>query len=229
MTLPMPRAVLFDWDGTLVHTGNALLTAHNAVRDAFGLSKFTPDDVIESARHGTSADSFKILYPGREAEALKIFYASVFDVYVNEQVPIGGALEVVNVLLSHGIKIGIVSNLNHEALTKSLAKSVFPADRFSVMLGAAPAERRGKPHPDPVYLALDQMGIPRDQAGKVWFVGDMATDEGAAKASGCKFVYFTGGLSEESEQIRMQADFKFSYYTQLNDLLEAIFAENNVA
>ena len=181
--LPTPRAGLFDWDGTMVDTSAALLIAFNAVRTAFSLSPYTHDDYMQVSKIGNAREIFTSLYPDRVPQALDIFYTSIRSEYVSSQRPLDGVLAVVDALIARDIPYGIVSNLNHEVLVPCVqALGLTPA----VVIGAGLAPR-GKPSPDPIYLALEKLGLMRSDATDVWFVGDMETDEKASAAAGCPF------------------------------------------
>lgn len=54
--------------------------------------------------------------------------------------------------------------------------------------------QRGKPFPDPLFLACDKLSIDCHQAV---FVGDMFSDMNAAKAAGMEYLHFMPGYSKE--------------------------------
>lgn len=215
MTFPLsrPRAVLFDWDGTLVDSGACVQEAHNHVRRAFGMDDFTQEEFMHAARIGTGRETFTVLYPTRVNEALDIYYGVVPELRTAHVGPIAGALEFVDQLYRAGVPLGVVSNMRHGPLVDEIARMNW-GHYFQTVIGAGEAAR-GKPSPDPVYLAAERMGMTRADLENVWFVGDMDTDEKAAKAARCPFLYYTGGISDAREQARMQAVVKFSDYAKL--------------
>ncbi len=215
MTLPLsrPRAVLFDWDGTLVDSGACVEAAHNHVRRAFGMNDFTPEEFMHAARIGTGRETFTVLYPTRVNEALDLYYGVVPALRATHVGPIPGALDFIEYLYRAGIPLGVVSNMRHDPLVEEIARMNW-SHYFQTVIGAGEAAR-GKPSPEPVYLAAERMGMTRADLENVWFVGDMETDEKAAKSARCPFLYYTGGISDARERSRMQASVKFDDYRKI--------------
>jgi phosphoglycolate phosphatase len=189
LPLPAPRAVLFDWDGTLVDSSHGLVRAYNLVRAAFDMAPVTREYYMDQvAPMGNSRTIFTQLVPHAVEKAIEIFYAEIRDHY-NETIDLmPGVMAVLADIQARGITMGIVSNLAQEHLDRGVDRlGVRPF--MSVVIGADQS-RPGKPDPAPIFMALDDLGVPRDLASRVWFVGDSSADRDAAAAAGCPFIYF---------------------------------------
>ena len=89
MTLPLPRAVLFDLDGTLADTAPDLAGAMNAVRAMRGLPP-TPYELLRpvasAGARGLIGASFG-LKPGDEGyEELRIAFLDTYEAAIAEQI-----------------------------------------------------------------------------------------------------------------------------------------------
>ena len=72
MTLPVgltrPRAILFDWDNTLVNTWQTIVECYHDTFTALGHTPWTASEVRERA-HGSLRDVFPTLFGDRAQEA----------------------------------------------------------------------------------------------------------------------------------------------------------------
>ena len=89
------------------------------------------------------------------------------------------------------------------------------AKYFSVVIGGDDVQNK-KPHPDPLLLVAERMGIAPQQ---MLFVGDSRNDIQAAKAAGCPSVGLTYGYNYGEAIDLSQPDV---IYQSINDLLPAL-------
>ena len=178
--LPAPKAVLFDWDNTLVDNWVTITAALNATFRAFDMKEWTLAETKARVR-GSMRESFPMTFGARWKEAGEIFYASFKERHLEtlEAMPAAGAL--LDALGTRGIYLGVVSN-KHGAFLRSEAEHLGWNRHFGRLVGAADAPR-DKPAPEPVDLALAPSGIPRGP--EVWFVGDADIDMECAHNAGC--------------------------------------------
>lgn len=206
-----PKLVLFDWDGTIVSSALSILNAHNHVRINLGLELWDMLTFIEkAARIGTAKETFSVLYPDDVERAHQLYYEHIADNRFETLEIIAGVIEFIELLKKKEILLGVVSNMRHDALIREI-DAMGLSNYFNVVVGAGEAAR-GKPHPDPIYLAVERLGLPHSMLGHTWFFGDMETDEKSSKAAGCQFFYYMGGISDDKERSRMEAHMKFDSY-----------------
>jgi len=175
-----PRAILFDWDNTLVDSWPIILDALNTTFEAFGMAPWSMDEARVRVRK-SMRDSFPGLFGDSWKDAGEIFYERFAAIHVKKLHPLAGAEDMLEFLTNAGIHLGVVSNkkgdfLRHEA--KHLGWDRF----FGALVGALDA---GKDKPDPgvVDLALADTGIERGP--DVWFAGDADIDLECAHNAGC--------------------------------------------
>ncbi|MDV7338601.1 HAD family hydrolase [Terasakiella sp. A23] len=181
MTKPSrPKALLFDWDNTLVDTWPAIHDAHNHTLVAMGKEAWTFEETKQRVRK-SMRDSFPALYGDKWEKAGEIFYARFEESHIRELAPYDEAETMLKALYSKGYYLSVVSNKTGKYLREE-ADHLGWTKYFNKILGAGDAQL-DKPDPAPVDLALEGSGIARDSG--VWFVGDTDVDLQCAHNSGC--------------------------------------------
>ncbi|HEY6982919.1 HAD family hydrolase [Reyranella sp.] len=191
-----PRAILFDWDNTLVNTWPTIVECYRDTFTALGLPPWTEQEVQERA-HGSLRDVFPALFGERAGEAERVFYRTFHRIHLERLEPLPGAKVLLARACTIGCYVAVVSNKVGDNLRAEVAHLGW-GRWISKAIGAKDA-RRDKPAPDPIYLALDGTGIAPDES--VWMVGDTLADLKCAHAAGCLPVYF-GGVEQISERLK---------------------------
>jgi phosphoglycolate phosphatase len=179
--LPQPRAVVFDWDDTLVDNWNTAFKALNTALVHMGAEPWTEDEARR--RSGPSAkDLFTGLFGAdRWQEADKVYY-DTFCALVLDNVRLHDKAEdFLKDLQRHGIFMAVVSNKRGNLLRREVEHLGFNK-YFGKVIGAGDA-KADKPDPAPLLLALEGSGIEAGPA--VWYIGDSHTDMMCAIRAGC--------------------------------------------
>jgi phosphoglycolate phosphatase len=181
--LRFPRAILFDWDNTLVDTWPCIGKATNLTREAMGLAPWSEAEIREKVA-GSLRDTFPAIYGARWEEARDIYYRAFEATHLEMLRAIPGAQTLLAGAANAGIHLGVVSNKTGEYLRAEAAHLGW-TKYFGRLVGAQDATR-DKPAPEPVHLALRDSRIP---AGRhVWFVGDAPIDVECGRGAGCTTV-----------------------------------------
>ena len=191
--LEPPRAVLFDWDNTLVNTWPTIVECYRDTFVALGLPPWTADEV-RSRAHGSLRDHFPRLFGARSAEAERVFYETFYRIHLECLEPLPGAAALLEHCHNRGCYVAVVSNKVGDNLRAELAHLGW--QRWIARAVGAKDCERDKPAPDPIFRALDGTGIAPDET--VWMVGDTPADLKCAHAAGCLPV-LVGGAAELSE------------------------------
>jgi phosphoglycolate phosphatase len=178
--LKPPRALLFDWDNTLVDTWTVIHAALEPTFSAMGMTPWSLDECRQRVR-GSARDEFPLLFGERSDEATRLFYERFEATHLELLRELPGAGALLGGLAEQGFLLGVVSNKRGPILRKEAAHLGWEG-HFRRVVGATDAPR-DKPAPDPVYLALERAGPPA--AGEVWFVGDTDIDMLCAVRAGC--------------------------------------------
>lgn len=182
--LPRPRAVLFDWDNTLVDTWPCIGKATNITLEAMGREPWTEAE-IRARVAGSLRDTFPKIYGERWEEAREVYYKAFGDVHLEMLTEVAGAYDLLTAASASGLYLGVVSNKTGRYL-RAEADHLGWSRFFGKIVGAQDAAR-DKPSPEPVHLALSTGNIP---AGPdVWFVGDAQIDVTCGRAAGCTTIF----------------------------------------
>lgn len=177
---PLPRAILFDWDNTLVDTWGVIHESMNVTLKHMGQNQWTIEETKKNVRKALR-EAFPELFGERWEEARDVFYKCFHSIHLERLEVKTGATDLLEYLVSKKIFLGVVSNKSGRSL-RSEVKHLSWDKYFRSLVGASDAVK-DKPARDPVDLALSSSGL---NAGReVWFVGDTDLDIQCAHVSGC--------------------------------------------
>jgi N-acetyl-D-muramate 6-phosphate phosphatase len=204
MTLPKPRAVLFDLDGTLADTAPDLAAAMNKVRTDRGLVP-TPYEqlrpVASAGARGLIGASFG-LKPGDENyEELRVAFLDSYEASIAVHTSLfEGMLALLKGLEERKLGWGIVTN-KAARFTDLLVPRIGLDHAGCVISGDTTPH--AKPHPAPLLEAARRLGIP---PGECWYVGDDLRDIQAGRAAGMATVAAAWGYCGHAEPTTWEAD-----------------------
>lgn len=191
MTKAKYKAVIFDFDDTLVETHVIKWEHHKTVAKKFYNIDLTEEVILkhwgkplhilipELYQHSDTYENMISAYVSIKNDFLK----SIFN----------GSIETITTLLDHGIKVGLLSATNKDFLLDDLARFNFPINRLTVIQAAEDTSVH-KPHPDvflPLLNKLKEEGITNKD---IVYVGDSIDDLQAAHGAGIDFIAVTTGL-----------------------------------
>jgi phosphoglycolate phosphatase len=174
-----PRAVLFDWDNTLVDSWMSIGAALNQTLTHMGHEPWSEEEIrLRVAK--SLRDSFPALFAERWEEARSYYYDSFAAIHLTHLKPLPMAPNILERLHKAGIPMGVVSNKSGPFIRKEVAYLGWnPYFRHLAGAGDASAD---KPSPEPVKQVLAAIGV---AAGRdVWFVGDAPIDMECAANAG---------------------------------------------
>ncbi|MBL4719709.1 MAG: HAD hydrolase-like protein, partial [Alphaproteobacteria bacterium] len=139
-----PRAIIFDWDNTLVETWPVI---HAALHDTFvamDVEPWTFDQTRERVRHSLR-ESFPKLFQDRWEVARDIFYSAYEEAHLKHLEPCLGASDLLASLDALGISLFVISNKTGKYLRRE-AEHLAWSGYFGQLIGAGDAAR-DKPAP----------------------------------------------------------------------------------
>ncbi len=166
-----PKAILFDWDNTLVDSWSIIFDALNFTLQEFGKEPWTMNQTRSRVRKSLR-DSFPKMFGDEWKKAADVFYGRFDEIHISNLTPIDGAAEMLGDLVNQGVYLGVVSNKRGEYLRKE-AQHLGWDKHFSQLVGALDTAN-DKPATDPVELALS--GCAHKRGMDIWFVGDADID-----------------------------------------------------
>ncbi|WP_090018764.1 HAD family hydrolase [Limimonas halophila] len=176
---PLPRAVIFDWDNTLVDSWVILHRALCATLTAMGREPWSMAETQARLRHSVR-DGFPALFGERADEAEAVFYEA-FEAEAEAGLePLPGAGALLAALTERGIAAGVLSNKRGEHLRREVGWLGWDT-HFTRVVGAGDAAR-DKPAIEAVRAAIPDDGGPD---ATVWLAGDTDIDLQAGRVAGC--------------------------------------------
>lgn len=181
LRLKKPKAVIFDWDNTLVDTWPLIQTAIDTTMEKMGREKWGLQKVRDNV-HKSMRESFPEIFGDKWEEAGEIYKNTYRSIHLDQIRFLPNSLKLIEKLNELGILQFIVSNKIGATLRKEVVK-IGVSEKFFAIVGATDAYR-DKPDKDPVELAL--LGSDLDPSkDEIWFIGDTIADVQCAYNSGC--------------------------------------------
>jgi HAD superfamily hydrolase (TIGR01509 family) len=180
------RAIVFDWDGTLVDSAEKTFACYVRVFSAFGIGydhaaferTYSPDWYRTYEEIGLPREHWK------EADARWI---SCYETEPSRLLP--GAGEALERLAGRGLLLGLVSSGDGTRVRREVRALGLERLFGAVVCGGETARR--KPDPEPLLAALGRLGVPPAATA---YVGDSPEDVAMARSAGAFAVGIPGGF-----------------------------------
>jgi len=205
MSIDSPKAILFDWDNTLIDSWPIIHAATNATFEAMGHPTWTLSQTKQRVRKSLR-ESFPEIFGDQWRKAEDIFYAHFRAHHIERLKPLPDTETMLKGLHDRGIYLGIVSNKNGDFLRREVSHLGWD-DYFGAIIGALDA-RRDKPAPDPINLCL--AGAKFSAGPGVWYVGDTEMDMECALSANCIPVLLLDITKQRINFDGYEPSFKFS-------------------
>ena len=212
-----PKAIIFDWDDTLIDNWQAIHAALNLTLNTMGHERWSFEKTKSNVRR-SMRDSFPGLFGDRWEEAADIFLSAMQSNHLETIKVLDGVPEMLASLKSAGIFLGIVSNKNGKLLRQE-AEFLGWTTNFGTIIGATDAER-DKPDPAPIYLLLSQN---RFSSGEdIWYVGDAPSDMECAHRAGVLPVQMVTKLTDPHQFNDFPAGVSFNNAADLQNFVSRL-------
>jgi phosphoglycolate phosphatase len=196
---PPFRAVLFDLDGTLLHTAPDLAAAANRMLGELGRPPRDPAEIATYIGKGIAALVHRTLTgaldgaaePSLFDQALPIFERCYAEESGRRARPFEGVVEGLERMHRLGLALGCVTN-KAERFTRDLLVLADLA-RFLDCVVCGDTVARRKPDPLPVLHACERLGA---RPAETLVIGDSLNDVQAARAAGCAIWCVPYGYNE---------------------------------
>ena len=211
MTEKQINTLLFDFDGTLLDTNELIIQTFLSVLDEHYPGRFGREDALHFI--GPSLEqTFRAIDPDR-VEELTVQYRSLNRMMHDDLVEeYDGVAETLRLLKARGLKMAIVSTKRSETIRHGL-ELMGVSDVFDVLVGLDHVSNP-KPDPEPLHLALEQLGASHDEA---LMIGDNSHDIEGGKNAGVR----TAGVAWAAKGEEFLAGFNPDFMLQhISDLLE---------
>ncbi|MBI2762344.1 MAG: HAD family hydrolase [Chloroflexi bacterium] len=189
------KAVVFDWDGTLVDTLPAITRANAEVLQSFGVAY---DDAAYRAAYSPDWRSMyrRLGVPVEQIEEAGWRWLGAYRSLMTEVQAFAGVEVAVRRLQEAGYLMGIVTAGDRPVVEHQLRATGL--DAFFPVLVCGEDLPFAKPHPEPLRNALGQLGLEHDP-DLVTYVGDAPDDMRMARTVGARGVGIVSILGHPDE------------------------------
>lgn len=186
--------ILFDLDGTLIDSTEAILESFYHAYESFGRN--VPDEEAIKALIGYPLDvmfvelGIEASMVERFVDTYKLHYRKIST---QKTILLPGAREAIE-MASGFARLGVVTTKTGH-YSRELLEHFGVMDYFEVLIGREDV-KRPKPDPEPIERALALMGTERSSC---WMIGDTRLDAQAALAASIGCVAVTSGYDNHSQ------------------------------
>lgn len=195
-------AVLFDVDGTLIDTADLIADSLDAsCREYLGFSP--PRDELLGLIGRPAIVQMQLLgAKGATAQRMMDYAIEYYEAHSERERAFPGALDLLARLCESGVRLGLVTSKTRWELNPTLERT--PLQKWARVIITAELTSRPKPHPDPVFLALQMLQAPAEH---VLFAGDSPYDIQSGRAAGVRTAAATWGPHSEQSLAAEQPDY----------------------
>jgi 2,3-diketo-5-methylthio-1-phosphopentane phosphatase/HAD superfamily hydrolase (TIGR01509 family) len=191
------RGIIFDLDGTLIEAYEAIYIGLIEVLQQYGKEVISFSDLKQCLKADLEATLSAFFSPEEIPKVIPIMRKKYEEVYLNKTHFLDGAREILEVLHSNGILLGVASN-KFGRFSRGALNHLGVAHLFRAVIGAGDVPRN-KPSPDMIHAVLNAMNLPPED---VVFVGDTLTDIETGKQAGVDVYALPTGYDSKKELAR---------------------------
>jgi 2-hydroxy-3-keto-5-methylthiopentenyl-1-phosphate phosphatase len=173
------RGIIFDLDGTLIESYEAIYLGLKECFQHFKKDIFPFSDLNIYLKKDLETTLSQFFKPEEVLKAVPIMRKRYEEVYLDHTHFLDGAKEILNLLHSNGVVLGVASN-KFGRFSRGALVHLGVSDCFKSVVGAGDV-LRNKPFPDMIHRALREMQLLPEEA---IFVGDTPTDIETGKEAG---------------------------------------------
>jgi len=188
------RGIIFDLDGTLIESYEAIYLGLKECFQYFGMDIFPFPDLKNYLKPDLETTLSQFFSPEEVLKGIPVMRRKYEEVYLNKTHFLDGAREVLKALHTEGILMGIASN-KFGRFSRGVLTHLGVADYFNSVIGAGDV-LRNKPFPDMIHAALKEMTLSPEEA---IFIGDTLTDIETGKQAGVDVYALPTGFHSKKE------------------------------
>lgn len=216
-TIPRFTAAVFDLDGTLIDSYEAILECLNLVRETYGKPPVSLEECRRMVGHGLASLIARAIGEDDAADGVRLFRERYALVGPEKTSLLPEAEAVTAELAARGVPMAIASN-KPAAFSRQLADALGIGSRFAVVVGPD-SGFPPKPEPAMVRHALEVLGA---GPGEALFVGDMEVDVATARNAGMQVAVVPTGSSTREELEGAGADWLLGSLSDVLTLFGAV-------
>ncbi len=165
------NGVIFDLDGTLIDSYQAIYLSFKYAYENLGLSPLSYDAVKKAVGRGLNQTFRDLLGEDRVSQALSLFRKRYEEVFRDHTHLLPDVREVLETLHRREVQMAVATN-KFGRFSRAIFEHFGMGGYFTVIVGDGDVSEN-KPHPVMLYYAIREMGVEKDDTV---FVGDSLID-----------------------------------------------------
>lgn len=217
----MIKALLFDFDGTLLNTNDLIIQTFMHVLEERFPGQYRPEDCLQFIGPSLK-ETFEKIAPDEVDEMIAKYRKWNHEHHDELVKEYDGVIPILEKLKEQNIRLAIVSTKLRDTIIRGL--NVMKANHlFEVIIGMNDVTKV-KPDPEPIYLALEKLGVNKDE---VIMIGDNYHDILAGKNAGVKTAGVAWSIKGEEFLKTFEPDYMLHNMHDLLQIVEEINDEEN--
>jgi len=193
------RGVIFDLDGTLIDSYQAIYLGFHHAYSEMGLPPLSYEQVQRAVGRGLGHTFRELLGEEKVPQALSLFRKKYEEIFRAHTHLLPDVREVVGGLQSRGIQLAVATN-KLGRFSRAIFEHFGMEKMFAVILGDGDVSQN-KPDPEMLYQAMDNMRLAKEETV---FVGDSVIDIQAGKNAGVRVFAVPTGNTDRADLVKAQ-------------------------
>ena len=209
-------ALIFDFDGTLLDTNELIIQTFQHVLDNYFPGEFGREEILPFLGP-TLHETFESIDKAQSEQMIADYRA--WNIAHHDQVAVefDRVSETLNALKELGMKMAIVSTKKNDMVIRGV--NLLDVDGvFDTIIGLDDVSKP-KPDPEPILLALERLGVTKDEA---LMIGDNLHDIVGGQNAGVRTAGVAWTIKGEAFLQKFNPDFMLNHIT---DLLKIVKGE----
>lgn len=209
------KGVIFDLDGTLIDSFEAIREGFNSTLPLYGLKPLSLEEtksVVGTPLRDTLAE---MVGEENADEATIIFRKRYKQVYLEKTLPMPYADEIIKKFFEKGLRLGVATN-KHGGFSRKIIEHLGWGKAITSVVGEGDTPKN-KPEPDMIFQNLKNLSLGNDEA---LFIGDSPVDLKTGKNAAVKTIAVPTGHHSKEMLIEAGAT---TVIEDLSFLEEAVF------
>ncbi|MBP1724155.1 MAG: HAD-superfamily hydrolase, subfamily variant 1 [Deltaproteobacteria bacterium] len=193
------RGVIFDLDGTLIDSYQAIYLGFHHAYSEMGLPPLSYEQVQRAVGRGLGHTFRELLGEEKVPQALSLFRKKYEEIFRAHTHLLPDVREVVGGLQCRGIQLAVATN-KLGRFSRAIFEHFGMEKMFAVILGDGDVSQN-KPDPEMLYQAMDNMRLAKEETV---FVGDSVIDIQAGKNAGVRVFAVPTGNTDRADLVKAQ-------------------------
>ena len=210
------KAIIFDFDGTLMDSEDAIFCALRRTLDEFAIA-IPPDAPLKKLSCHRIEDvltSLGIEDPDRKEAFLHVYHKTYQQVFPDRARPFSGVRQTLKRLKARGIQMAVATNEIRPNLDRFLPLAELSA--FFETTICVDEVQQSKPHPEMALTVLKRMGV---SARHAMMVGDSSLDIRMGQGAGCRTCGISQGAHDRKQLAVHAPDWIVDNLSQIESLI----------